>query len=98
MAPAGGLVRRTSMAAIAVAAMMWLASRGAVSGDFYLQAGIGPDKPDSTAFTDINCSSTVSAAPYGCGTGGNDTPYRLSDEFGTIPAVELGLGYCPHSD
>ena len=77
MALAGGRARRTSMAAIAVACV------------FYLQGGIGLDRPDSTAFTDID-SSTVPAVLYGCGTGGNYATYRLRGEFGTMPAMELG--------
>ena len=86
MALVGGCPRRTSMAAIAIA------------GIFYPHGGIGLGRPESTAFTDINCFSTVRAALYGCGSGGDYATYRLRAEFGTIPAVELGLGYCLHSD
>ena len=43
--------------------------------------------------TDVDCSSTAPAALYGCGTGGDGAPYRSVGEFGTVPAVELGLGY-----
>ena len=33
------------------------------------------------------------AALYGCGTGGDGAPYRSVGDFGTVQAVEVGLGY-----
>ena len=44
-------------------------------------------------FTDTDCSSTVPAALYGCGTGGDGAPYQWTGEFGKVPAVEIGLCY-----
>ena len=44
-------------------------------------------------FTDTDCSSTVPAALYGCGTGGDGAPYQSTGEFGKVPAVEIGLCY-----
>ena len=94
----GGRPRRAGVAAFVVATGvvatgMCLASGVAIAGDFYLRGGIGFDRPGRTAFIDIDCSSTAPAALYGCGTGGDGTPYRSVGEFGTVPAVELGLGY-----
>ena len=67
-------------------------SGSAVAGDYYLCVGIGLDRPGDTTFTDTDCASTVPAALYGCGTGGDGAPYRSAGDFGTVPAVELGLG------
>ena len=72
---------------------MCLVSSPAVAGDYYLRGGIGLDRPGKTAFTDTACSTTVPAALYGCGTGGDGARLRSVDDFGTVPAVELGLGY-----
>ena len=72
---------------------MCLASDGAVAGDYYLRGSIGLDRPGKAVFTDTDCSSTVPAALYGCGTGGDGAPYRSAGKFGTVPAVEFGLGY-----
>ena len=76
-----------------IALAIWLASGAAVAGDRYLRAGIGLDRPGEAAFTDRDCSSTVPAALYGCGSGSDGAPYRSAGGFGTVPAVELGLGY-----
>ncbi len=81
------------LAAVAVAAGMWLVSGTADAGDFYLRGGLGLDRPGSTSFTDRDCSSTAPTALYGCGTGGGGAPHRSRGSFGTVPAVELGLGY-----
>ena len=83
--------RSAWLAAIALAAAMGVASGAAVAGDCYLRGGIGFDRPGNTAFTDTDCSSTSPAALYGCGTGGDGAPYRSAGDFGTAPAVELGL-------
>ena len=72
---------------------MCLVSSAAVAGDYYLRGGIGLDWPGKTAFTDTDCSTTVPAALYGCGTGGDGARLRSVGDFGTVPAVELGLGY-----
>ena len=80
-------------AALTAAAGMLLASGVAVAGEFYLRGGIGLDRPGETAFTDLDCATTAPAALYGCGTGGDGAPYRSAGNFGTVPALELGLGY-----
>ena len=85
--------RRARMAAVAMAGWMWLASGAAAAADHYLRGGIGLDWPGNAAFTDVDCSSTSPAALYGCGTGGDGAPYRSVGDFGTAPAIELGLGY-----
>ena len=85
--------RSASLAAVALAAAMCLASGAAVAGDYYLRGSIGLDWPVNTAFTDTDCASTVPAALYGGGTGGDGAPYRSAGEFETVPAVELGLGH-----
>ena len=90
---AGGHPRLVRLAAIALAAGTFLASAAAVADNYYLRGGIGLDRPGNTAFTDTDCARTAPAALYGCGTGGDGAPYRSAGEFGTVPAVELGLGY-----
>ncbi len=77
----------------AVALAVWMVSGAAAAGDHYIRAGIGLDRPGEAAFTDTDCSSTVPAALYGCGRGSDGAPYRSAGGFGTVPAVELGLGY-----
>ncbi|MDE2925830.1 MAG: hypothetical protein OXT71_05470 [Acidobacteriota bacterium] len=72
---------------------MWLFIGAAEAGDLYLRGGIGFERPGDMAFTDTDCASTAPAALYGCGTGGDGAPYRSHGDFGTLPAVELGLGY-----
>ena len=85
--------RYASLAAIAVAGGMLVASGAAVAGDYYVRGGIGFDRPGNTAFSGVDCSSTAPAALYGCGTGDDGAPYRSVGDFGTVPAVDLGLGY-----
>ena len=85
--------RHVRLAALAVAAGLLLEAGAAVAGDYYLRGGLGVDWPGNTAFTDIDCASTAPAALYGCGTGDDGAPYRSVGDFGTVPAIELGLGY-----
>ena len=80
-------------AAVAVAAGLLLESGAAVAGDRYVRGGLGVDWSGNSAFTDVDCSSTAPAALYGCGTGGDGAPYWSVGDFGTVPAIELGLGY-----
>lgn len=89
---ASGPARHGRVAALAVAAGTWLASGAAAAGDLYLRGSLGFDRPGTAAFMDEDCSSTAPAALYGCGTGGDGAPYRSAGGFGTVPAVELGLG------
>lgn len=63
------------------------------AGDFYLRGGIGFDRPAETVFTDRDCASTAPVALYGCGLGGDGAPYRSRGDFGSVPALEVGLGY-----
>ena len=93
MALAGGNPRNARLAAVAVAVYMSMPSGAAGAGDFYLRGGIGLDRPADTVFTDRDCSSSAPAALYGCGTGGDGAPYRSRGGYGTVPALELGLGY-----
>ena len=51
----GGRTWNARLAAVAVAAGMWLVSGAAVAGDFYLRGGLGLDRPGSTSFTDRDC-------------------------------------------
>ena len=90
---AGGCSRRACVAAIMLATAIGPASGTAGAGDRYLRGGIGFDRPGEAVFSDTDCSSTSPASLYGCGTGGDGARLRSAGEFGTVPAVELGLGY-----
>ena len=90
---AGECAYRADLALIALSVAICLASSAAVADDYYLRGGIGLDRPGNTTFTDTDCSSASPAALYGCGIGGDGAPYRSVGKFGTVPAVELGLGY-----
>ena len=85
--------RHARLAAIAVVAGLLLISQNAVAEDWYLRGGIGLDWSGRTVFSDVDCSSTAPAALYGCGTGDDGAPYRSVGDFGTVPVIEIGLGY-----
>ena len=82
---------RLAAAAIVAGAAMHAADGSADL--LYLRAGMGLDRLAETAFTDLDCSSASPAALYGCGRGGDGAPYRSVGDFGTVPVLELGLGY-----
>ena len=84
---------RRRLAAALIAAGMSAAPGAAIAGDFYLRGGIGLDRPADTVFTDRDCASAAPDALYGCGIGGDGAPYRSRGGFGTVPALEAGLGY-----
>lgn len=84
---------RRRIAAALIAAGMSAAPAAPAAGDFYLRGGIGFDRPAETVFTDRDCASTAPAALYGCGRGGDGAPYRSRGDLGTVPALEVGLGY-----
>lgn len=86
-------MRLPQFATVVLAAGLCLASELAVAGDYYLRGGIGLDRREMADFTDTDCSTTTPAALYGCGTGGDGAPLRSAGDFGTVPSVELGLGY-----
>ena len=88
-----GFMRDVRLTVFTAAAGLLLAVGNAFAGDYYLRGGIGFDHPGKAIFTDIDCSLTSPAALYGCGTGGDGAPYRSRGSFGTVPAIELGLGY-----
>ena len=62
------------------------------AGGYYARAGVGVSRPDGVEFADRDCSSESPAALYGCGVGGDGAPYRSRGAFGTVPALEAGLG------
>ena len=83
--------RRLAAAAIVGGAAMHGVDAGA--SDVYLRAGMGLDRPSETVFADRDCSSASPAALYGCGRGGDGARLRSVGDFGTVHALELGLGY-----
>ena len=81
------------LAAVAAYASMALCPGVADAGELYLRGGIGLDRSGDAAFTDIDCSSTVPAALYGCGQDSDGAPRRSLGDFGETAVLELGLGY-----
>ncbi len=81
------------LAVVATLASMSLCPGVAGADDFYLRGGLGLDWSRDAAFTDIDCSSTVPAALYGCGTDSDGAPRRSLGDFGRMAVLELGLGY-----
>ena len=88
--------RRLAAAAIVGGAAMHGVDAGA--SDIYLRAGMDLDRPSETVFTDQDCSSASLAVLYGCGRGGDGARLRSVGDFGTIHALELGLGYTARAD
>lgn len=58
----------------------------------YFRTGLGLDHAADTAFENLDCSSVLSVAFYGCGRGDDDAPYCLTGGFGKTAASELRLG------
>ena len=63
------------------------------SGQMYVRGGALLDWGDDARFKDVDCSSEVPAALYGCGTGNDGAPLSSRGDFGTIAGLEFGLGY-----
>ena len=83
------------LAAVTALALMSLCPGVAGADEFYLRGGLGLDWTSEAAFADIDCSSTVPAALYGCGTDRDGAPRRSLGDFGKIAVLEFGLGYAP---
>ncbi|MXW86257.1 MAG: outer membrane beta-barrel protein [Boseongicola sp. SB0667_bin_21] len=83
------------IAAAAALALMSLRPGVADAGEYYLRGGIGLDWSGDAAFTDIDCSSTVPAALYGCGRDRDGARRRSFGDFGEMAVLEFGLGYVP---
>ena len=64
----------------------------AAAEDLYLRAGIGLDRPTETVFRDKDCEIETPVPLYGCGLGGDGAPYRSVGNFGTVTALEVGIG------
>ncbi|MXY32492.1 MAG: porin family protein [Boseongicola sp. SB0664_bin_43] len=93
--PRGCLNALSRLATVTALASMSLCPGAAGADEFYLRGGLGLDWASDAAFTDIDCSSTVPAALYGCGTDRDGAPRRSLGDFGRIAVLELGLGYAP---
>lgn len=58
----------------------------------YLRLGLGMERPAEARFSDTDCASESPAALYGCGPGTDGSPLSSHGGFGTVGAVELGVG------
>ena len=64
----------------------------ATAEDLYLRAGFGLDQPTETVFRDKNCEIEAPVPLYGCGPAPDGAPYRSVGNFGTVAALEVGIG------
>ena len=64
----------------------------ATAEDLYLRAGFGLDRPTETVFRDKNCEIEAPVPLYGCGPAPDGAPYRSVGNFGTVAALEVGIG------
>lgn len=80
------------LAAVLVVLAAGVSAGAAVAEDFYFRAGIGFDRPTETVFRDKDCEIETPVPLYGCGLGGDGAPYRSVGEFGTVAALEVGIG------
>lgn len=69
-----------------------MSAGAAAAEDLYLRAGFGLDRPTETVFRDGNCDIEVPVPLYGCGPGTDGAPYRSVGNFGTVAALEVGIG------
>ena len=79
------------------AARGWLCAAALASGEaasqVYLRTGISVALDASAQFTDVDCTTAMPAALYGCGAGGDGAPLRTAGSFGASTALEVGAGY-----
>ncbi|MCY4480175.1 MAG: outer membrane beta-barrel protein [Rhodospirillales bacterium] len=69
-----------------------MSTGAAAAEDVYLRAGIGFDRPTETVFRDKNCEIEAAVPLYGCGLAPDGAPYRSVGNFGTVSALEVGIG------
>ena len=62
----------------------------------YVRGGVLLDRGEDTRFTDRDCDSQSAAPLYGCGMGIDGEALSSVGDFGTIPGLEVGLGYILH--
>ena len=62
-------------------------------GNLYLRAGLSIDWSKRARFLDRDCLSTPPDPLYGCGNGPDGAPLQSRGDFGTMPGLELGVGY-----
>lgn len=64
----------------------------AADAGFYLRGSLGADATEEGRFRDDDCSSTQPPALFGCVAGNDGEPLGATGDFGTVPAVEVGVG------
>lgn len=60
---------------------------------FYLRGSLGWDQSRDTTVSDLDCTSTVPAALFGCGAGIDGKPLGARGDFGDTVAVDLAAGF-----
>ena len=69
-----------------------MSAGAAAAEDLYLRAGFGIDRPTETVFRDKNCEIEAPVPLYGCGPAPDGAAYRSVGDFGTVTALEVGIG------
>ena len=62
----------------------------------YVRGGVLLDLGEDTRFKDKDCAPRSRSALYGCDTGIDGEVLSSVGDFGTIPGLEVGLGYILH--
>ena len=90
--PRRGQSARHCLAAALVVLAAAASTETATAEDLYLRAGFGLDQPTETVFRDENCEIEAPVPLYGCGPAPDGAPYRSVGNFGTVAALEVGIG------
>ncbi len=90
--PRRGQSARHCLAAALVVLAAAVSAKTAAAEDLYLRAGIGFERPTETVFRDKNCEIEAPVPLYGCGPAPDGAPYRSVGNFGTVAALEVGIG------
>ena len=85
-------VRQKGAAALAAGFTLNLPTNVAAAQG-YVRVGISAALASEIRFLDVDCESTMPAAIYGCGEGGDGARFSTVGEFGTTAGLALGAGY-----
>ena len=86
---------RTARLCIGVIAAVLLAATSAeamAAEGCYLRVGLGFERPTETEFRDRDCEIESPVPLYGCGPAPDGGHHRSVGDFGTVSALEVGIG------
>jgi opacity protein-like surface antigen len=81
--------RRTFAVALVTALAVASAAAGA---PLYLRGAAGWERSEDTTLDDLDCTSSVPPALFGCGAGVDGRPLAARGDFGDGPLLELAVG------